>query len=87
MHTGMGFDIGAANSCLPKRHLWSTLRLRIWITERRISFGSFWHRNLYHMQAEQAGFDKPGVWHSINRVDDDAGDHCRTTVVGFFKQK
>ena len=30
---------------------------------------------------------KPGVWHSINRVDDDAGDHCRTTVVGFFKQK
>lgn len=28
---------------------------------------------------------RPGVWHSINRVDPDAGDHCRTTVVGFFK--
>lgn len=28
---------------------------------------------------------RPGVWHSINRVDDDAGDHCRATVVGFFK--
>jgi hypothetical protein len=30
---------------------------------------------------------RPGVWHSINRVDNDAGDHCRATVVGFFKQK
>jgi hypothetical protein len=29
---------------------------------------------------------RPGVWHSINRVDDDAGDHCRATVVGFFKE-
>ncbi len=29
---------------------------------------------------------RPGVWHSINRVDPDAGDHCRTTVVGFFKE-
>jgi len=28
---------------------------------------------------------RPGVWHSINRVDDDAGDHCRATIVGFFK--
>lgn len=28
---------------------------------------------------------KAGVWHSINRVDPDAGDHCRTSVVGFFK--
>lgn len=26
-----------------------------------------------------------GVWHSINRVDADAGDHCRAAVVGFFK--
>jgi len=26
-----------------------------------------------------------GVWHSINRVDEDAGDHCRASVVGFFK--
>ncbi len=30
---------------------------------------------------------KPGVWHSINRVDKDAGDHCRATVVAFFKEK
>lgn len=29
---------------------------------------------------------RPGVWHSINRVDSDAGDHCRATVVGFFKE-
>ena len=28
---------------------------------------------------------KAGVWHSINRVDEDAGDHCRASVVGFFK--
>lgn len=28
---------------------------------------------------------KGGVWHSINRVDPDAGDHCRASVVGFFK--
>lgn len=28
---------------------------------------------------------KGGVWHSINRVDADAGDHCRVSVVGFFK--
>lgn len=28
---------------------------------------------------------KAGVWHSINRVDADAGDHCRASVVGFFK--
>lgn len=28
---------------------------------------------------------RPGVWHSINRVDEDAGDHSRVTVVGFFK--
>ena len=28
---------------------------------------------------------RAGVWHSINRVDDDAGDHCRVAVVGFFK--
>lgn len=29
---------------------------------------------------------RPGVWHAINRVDPDAGDHCRATVVGFFKE-
>lgn len=29
---------------------------------------------------------RPGVWHSINRVDADAGDHCRATIVGFFKE-
>jgi len=29
---------------------------------------------------------RPGVWHSINRVDEDAGDHVRATVVGFFKE-
>lgn len=28
---------------------------------------------------------KGGVWHSINRVDPDAGDHCRASVVGFFR--
>lgn len=28
---------------------------------------------------------RAGVWHSINRVDADAGDHCRASVVGFFK--
>lgn len=28
---------------------------------------------------------RAGIWHSINRVDPDAGDHCRTSVVGFFK--
>lgn len=28
---------------------------------------------------------RPGVWHAINRVDADAGDHCRATVVGFFR--
>lgn len=26
-----------------------------------------------------------GVWHSINRIDADAGDHCRAAVVGFFR--
>jgi len=30
---------------------------------------------------------RPGVWHSINRVDSDAGDHCRASVVGFFKDE
>lgn len=29
---------------------------------------------------------RPGVWHSINRVDSDAGDHCRASVVGFFME-
>jgi hypothetical protein len=29
---------------------------------------------------------RAGVWHSINRVDEDAGDHCRASVVGFFKE-
>lgn len=28
---------------------------------------------------------KGGVWHQINRVDADAGDHVRASVVGFFK--
>lgn len=28
---------------------------------------------------------RAGVWHQINRVDPDAGDHCRASVVGFFK--
>lgn len=28
---------------------------------------------------------RAGVWHAINRVDEDAGDHCRASVVGFFK--
>ena len=28
---------------------------------------------------------RPGVWHQINRVDADAGDHVRASVVGFFK--
>ncbi|CAK0767663.1 2OG-Fe(II) oxygenase [Gammaproteobacteria bacterium] len=27
---------------------------------------------------------KSGVWHSINRVDKDAGDHVRCSVVAFF---
>ncbi len=27
---------------------------------------------------------KGGVWHSINRVDKDAGDHVRMTIVAFF---
>lgn len=28
---------------------------------------------------------RAGVWHAINRVDADAGDHCRASVVGFFR--
>lgn len=28
---------------------------------------------------------KGGVWHSINRVDKDAGDHVRSSIVAFFK--
>ena len=27
---------------------------------------------------------KGGVWHSINRVDKDAGDHVRCSIVGFY---
>lgn len=27
---------------------------------------------------------KGGVWHSINRVDKDAGDNVRTSIVGFY---
>jgi hypothetical protein len=27
---------------------------------------------------------KGGVWHSINRVDKDAGDHIRTSIVAFY---
>lgn len=27
---------------------------------------------------------KAGIWHSINRVDKDAGDHVRSSIVGFF---
>lgn len=30
---------------------------------------------------------KASVWHQINRVDDDAGDHCRCSVVAFFKKE
>ncbi|RDJ35602.1 MAG: 2OG-Fe(II) oxygenase [Crenarchaeota archaeon] len=26
-----------------------------------------------------------GVWHAINRVDEDAGDNCRCSIVAFFK--
>lgn len=26
------------------------------------------------------------VWHQVNRVDDDAGDHCRASLTAFFKQ-
>jgi hypothetical protein len=29
-------------------------------------------------------FTKGGVWHSINRVDKDAGDHVRSAMVAFF---
>lgn len=29
---------------------------------------------------------RPGIWHQINRVDPDAGDHVRASVVGFFKK-
>lgn len=29
-------------------------------------------------------FTKAGVWHSINRVDRDAGDHVRSAMVAFF---
>jgi hypothetical protein len=29
---------------------------------------------------------RAGVWHSINRVDNDAGDHARASVVGFYKE-
>lgn len=28
---------------------------------------------------------KGGVWHSINRVDKDAGDHVRSSIVAFYK--
>lgn len=27
-----------------------------------------------------------GVWHSINRVDEDAGDNCRCSIVCFFRK-
>jgi len=27
-----------------------------------------------------------GVWHSINRIDDNAGDNCRCSIVCFFKK-
>lgn len=27
---------------------------------------------------------KGGIWHSTNRVDDDAGDNCRCSIVTFF---
>jgi hypothetical protein len=30
-------------------------------------------------------FTKGGVWHSINRVDKDAGDHVRCSIVAFYK--
>jgi hypothetical protein len=29
----------------------------------------------------------PGVYHGINRVDDDAGDHVRCSIVGFYKRE
>lgn len=29
-------------------------------------------------------YTKGGVWHSINRVDQDAGDHVRSAMVAFF---
>jgi hypothetical protein len=32
-------------------------------------------------------FTRAGVWHSINRVDQAAGDAIRTSVVGFFQKK
>ena len=32
-------------------------------------------------------FTKGGVWHSVNRVDKDAGDHVRMTIVAFFIKK
>jgi hypothetical protein len=28
---------------------------------------------------------KPGTWHAINRVDSDAGDHLRVSIVAFFE--
>lgn len=30
---------------------------------------------------------KKGVWHSINRVDKDAGDHVRSSIVAFYKDE
>lgn len=30
---------------------------------------------------------KGGIWHSINRVDKDAGDHVRSSIVAFYKNK
>lgn len=32
-------------------------------------------------------FTKAGVWHSINRVDKDAGDNVRSAMVAFFENK
>jgi hypothetical protein len=29
----------------------------------------------------------PGTYHQINRVDADAGDHCRCSIVGFFRAR
>ena len=34
----------------------------------------------------RAVIQSPNVWHQVNRIDDDAGDHIRAAMIGFFRK-
>jgi hypothetical protein len=71
---------------IPKNHEYKNVGGQI-DTSWKNDFINIWGAGNYVMPKPNRMVLTPaGVWHSINRVDADAGDHCRCSIVCFFKQ-